>query len=99
MKRVIIALLSFITILIIGIFIANHVINSKVDSGIHKIELEEKNSKVIEVSFDKEKDSIKINTRNSSISNFEREYIRSVYDLLKSNIDIEKGSFLFKLSN
>jgi len=49
MKKLSIILISFISFWIIGIIITTYIINTNVNTGVHKIELDNVESKIVEI--------------------------------------------------
>ena len=96
MKRLLIIVFSFISILVIGIVLTNTIINTKLENGIHKIELENEDSKSVEVSIDNIKDTLNVTDNGISISEIEKDYVKTIFNFLENNIDLKSG--LYKLT-
>ena len=96
MKKLRIIIFSFISIIVIGIILTNTLININLDNGIHMIELEDEEDKSVEVSVESKNDTLKINEKNTDISDVERDYINTVFNYLEANISIKSG--IYKLT-
>lgn len=95
MNRLRIIILSFISILVIGVILTNALINKKVENGIHKIELENDDSKSVEVSIETVNDTLKINDKGTYISEIEKNYIKAVFNYIESSVSIKSGLYKF----
>ena len=95
MKRLRIIIFSFILILVVGIFLTNTLINTKLENGVHKIELENEDSKSVEVSIETLNDTLKISDKDSSISEIEKNYVKTIFSFLESNIEMRSGWYKF----
>ncbi len=95
MKRLSIIIFSFISILVIGIIVTNTLINTNLENGIHKIELENNDSKSVEVSIETLNDTLKIIDEGSSISKIEKDYVKSIFGFLETNISLKNGLYKF----
>ena len=96
MKKLRIIIFSFIAILVIGIVLTNTLINTNLENGIHKIELENEDSKSVEVSIESSTDTLSFSEENSSISEIEKDYVKSIFRFIGENISLESG--LYKLT-
>ena len=96
MNKLRIIIFSFIAILVIGIVLTNTLINTNLENGIHKIELENEDSKSVEVSIGSSTDTLSFSEESSSISEIEKDYVKSVFSFIGSNISLKSG--LYKLT-
>ncbi len=97
MKKLIIILISFISIWIIGILITTYVINSNVDTGVHKVELDKTEAKTVEISIDRDKDTLNFTEKNNSITKNEKEYIESFVSIILEKVDLKSGIYSFTI--
>jgi len=95
MKKLRVIIFSFVSIIILGIILTFSIINSNIDSGIHNIELEDKDARNFEVSLDKENDTLDISDVGSSISELEKDYVKTIFSFLERNIELKSGWYKF----
>lgn len=93
MKKLRIIIISFISILIIGIIVANNLINTKLENGIHKIELQNEDIKSVEVSIETNNDTLSFKDDNNSISDIEKSYVKTVFSFMESYISLKSGIY------
>jgi cell division protein YceG involved in septum cleavage len=93
MKRLRIIVISFISILIIGIIITNFLINTKLENGIHKIELQNEDAKSVEVSVESNKDTLSFKDDKNSISEIEKDYVKTVLSFLETYVSLKSGVY------
>ncbi|MCK5908247.1 MAG: hypothetical protein KAG37_11665 [Flavobacteriales bacterium] len=97
MKKLRIIIFSFISILIIGIVVTSTLINTNLESGVHKIELENEDSKSVEVSIESSIDTLSFSKESSSsISEIDKDYVKSIFSFIGANVSLESG--LYKLT-
>ena len=97
MKKLRYILISFVSIWILGIIIASFVINSNVETGVHKIEVSKENkSKVVNVTLDTKNDTLSFDNQ-ANLSQDDKDKISSLFTSLVSSLDLEKGKYLIKL--
>jgi len=96
MKKLKIITFSFISILVIGIVLTNTLINTNINTGIHKIDLEINNSKSVKISLESSNNTLIFNDNNSSISDIEKDYIESIFSFIRTNFSLKSG--LYKLT-
>jgi len=95
MKKLRIIIISFISILLVGIIVANNLINTRLENGIHNIELQNEEAKSIEVSLETLNDTLSFNDESYSISELEKDYVKTIFSFLKTNISLRSGVYKF----
>ena len=96
MKKLRIIIFSFISIIAVGVVLTNTLINANINTGIHKIEFKNNDSKSVEVSLESSNDTLRFNENKSSISDIEKDYIKSIFSFIGQNISLKSG--LYKLT-
>ena len=96
MKKLKIIIFSFSSILVIGVVLTNTLINTRINTGIHKIEFINNNSKSIEVSLEYSNDTLNFSDENTMISDIEKDYIKSIFSFIGESISLKNG--LYKLT-
>ena len=95
MKKLRIIIISFISILLVGIIVTNNLINTRLENGIHNIELQNEEAKSIEVSLETLNDTLSFSDENYSISELEKDYVKTIFSFLKTNISLKSGVYKF----